>query len=137
MQAREQHIRRQRATSNICSNQNLLAVRSTIFLSLLGKNGLYEMANLCFSKSEYLKEKLQPISTLEICNKDNTFNEFVVKTPLSSSDFLNKLSDKGFYAGINLANLYEEHSNKILISVSEKRTKKQIDSLAVAIGEIL
>ena len=137
MQAREQHIRRQRATSNICSNQNLLALRSSIFLSLLGKDGFSNIAELCFHKSEYLKEQLGKISKITICNKNATFNEFVIKTPLSADEFLDKLSTKGFYAGINLCNLYENKENEVLISITEKRTKEDMDNLCNAIGEIL
>jgi len=137
MQAREQHIRRQRATSNICSNQNLLALRSSIFLSLLGKDGFSNIAELCFHKSEYLKEQLGKIPKITICNTSPTFNEFVIKTPLSADDFLAKLNTKGFYAGINLSNLYENKENEILISVTEKRTKEDINNLCNAIGEIL
>ena len=137
MQAREQHIRRQRATSNICSNQNLLALRSSIFLSLLGKDGFTNIAELCFHKCEYLKEQLAKISMITICNTNPTFNEFVIKTPLNTDEFLDKLSAKGFYAGINLSNLYENKENEILISVTEKRTKEDMDNLCKAIGEIL
>ena len=137
MQAREQHIRRQRATSNICSNQNLLALRSTMFMALLGKKGLKEMSTLCFNKSEYLKENLAKISALEICNTGATFNEFIIKTSMESDKFLNALLEKDFYAGINLSNLYENRENEVLISVTEKRTKEELDDLIKAIGEVL
>lgn len=137
MQAREQHIRRHRATSNICSNQNLLALRATMFMSLIGRDGFANMSSLCHSKSEYLKSELKKVKGITICNTAPTFNEFVIETPLSAESLLLKLRDAGFYAGINLGNLYENHENKIMISVTEKRSKDELDALVAAIGEIL
>ncbi|TLP39199.1 aminomethyl-transferring glycine dehydrogenase subunit GcvPA [Arcobacter arenosus] len=137
MQAREQHIRRHRATSNICSNQNLLALRSTIFMSLVGREGLVELATSNHSKAEYLKEKLSSMEGVEILNESPTFNEFVIKTPGTATDVIEQMSANGFYAGINLGNIYEGLENAILVSVTEKRTKKQMDEFVKVLGEVI
>lgn len=137
MQAREQHIRRHRATSNICSNQNLLALRSTIFMSLVGREGLVELATSNHSKAEYLKENLSSMEGVEILNVSPTFNEFVIKTPSTATDVIEQMSANGFYAGINLGNIYEGLENAILVSVTEKRTKKQMDEFVKVLGEVI
>jgi glycine dehydrogenase subunit 1 len=138
MQAREQHIRRDKATSNICSNQNLLALRATIFLSLIGKNGLVDIAQTNYQKSEYLKESLQKSDGIEIYNIGETFNEFVIKTKITSNKLLLTLRDMGFYGGIDLQNLYgDEFAHMTLITTTEKRSRQDIDTLVDAIRKIV
>ena len=137
LQAREQHIRRQRATSNICSNQNLMALRATIFLSLLGKNGFEDLALQNYDNANYLKDELAKIDSIKICNKSPIFNEFVIELPLSSSEFLEKMAQKGFFAGLKLDTLYDGFSNRVLISVTEKRTKEQMDKFAKSVRDIV
>ena len=106
-------------------------------MSLVGQNGLADMANLCFSKATYLKNELAKVDGVMVLNKDNSFNEFVISTPIESDELLVQLRDKGFYAGINLANIDSKFSNEILVSVTEKRTKEDMDALVQAIGEVV
>jgi len=137
LQTREQHIRREKATSNICSNEALCALRAAIFVALVGKEGLKELAENNYRNAEFAKEALSKVSGVEVKRSSPTFNEFTILLPRPANEVVYRMIDKGFAAGFPLGRFYKGMDNYLLVAVTEKRTKEEIRKFSDSLEAVL